>query len=61
MIQDAGDIDPNCAEFKQNVCVRCSQGAYFNNKNRCIVADPACKNFDSVSLRCTECYIGYAV
>lgn len=59
--QDQADIDPYCKQFKDNKCVECSVGAYFNANQVCVLADPSCKNFDTKSSRCIECYIGYAV
>ena len=31
--QDQGDLDPYCAEFVEDRCVKCSQGAFFNDDN----------------------------
>lgn len=52
--------DPNCRLFsKDNVCLNCSNGYYFNHDNVCIQVNPNCKAFDYSTLLCTQCYSGY--
>ena len=41
-----GVSDLNCAEFKNSVCTKCSQGFFFDEKNLCKAIDPQCRYFD---------------
>ena len=52
--------DPNCRSFnKDNVCLNCSNGYYFNQEKVCTQVNPNCKTFDYSTLLCTQCYNGF--
>lgn len=38
------ELDPNCNQFEGTKCVKCSQGAYFDNNGKCQIKDTNCKN-----------------
>lgn len=50
--------NPNCANFSNGVCVRCSQGYYMNGGN-CLQVSPLCNTFDQNYGNCLSCYQGY--
>lgn len=41
----------NCDLFQNNQCAKCSSG-YFLQNSTCVIANPICKNLDSISGRC---------
>ena len=56
-----GVSDLNCAEFKNSVCTKCSQGFFFDERNRCKAINPQCRYFDEISKVCGDCYPGYVL
>lgn len=53
--------DPNCNEFRDGVCVKCSFGFYFNNDNICTFIPSDCLDFSISEERCLQCYTGYTL
>lgn len=51
--------DPNCNQFKNGKCIKCSFGFYFNIENVCIQVPSECKSYDTKEQRCYQCYDGY--
>lgn len=41
------------------LCVKCSQGYYFNKDNICTKIPDDCQNFNITSRKCEGCYSGY--
>jgi len=54
-------IDPNCASFTNNVCVKCSKNYYFGIKGLCILANPLCQTFDPTNGKCLTCFQSYVL
>lgn len=55
-------LDPNCAEFKNGLCLRCSTGSFFDEKkNLCQLVDPLCKTFDPKNGSCLSCYPAFTL
>jgi hypothetical protein len=53
--------DPNCAEFLQGICARCSTGYVFQNNGQCGLVSSDCKTFDQSTGYCLSCYLGFAL
>lgn len=53
--------DAGCSEFKDNICVKCSEGYYFNDLKKCQLIPVTCQNFDIPSRACKGCYPGYSL
>ena len=53
--------DPNCSEFFEGICTKCSKGYLFLDNGKCGLVSPDCKEFNSFSGECTDCYLGYAL
>ena len=51
--------DPNCNEFVDGVCQKCSFGFYFNDEGVCTIIPNDCLNFSIEKRRCEKCYAGY--
>ena len=53
----------NCNQLDSNTgkCIKCSFGFYFDVNGNCIAQDPNCKNFNTASLTCTDCYPGFSL
>lgn len=49
----------NCAEWKDKVCMKCADRAYFNNQGKCTLVSEKCKTFDEQTGHCESCYEGY--
>ena len=48
--------DPNCAEWKNGMCMRCSFGSYFSPSGACAMVDPLCQTWDDRTGACRSCY-----
>ena len=53
--------DPNCAQFYQGVCLKCSTGFIFMDNGLCGLVNSNCKTFNNITGQCTSCYQGYQV
>jgi hypothetical protein len=53
--------DPFCAEFQNSICMKCSNGYYFEKDGKCTAADPLCATFDQMNGHCLSCFVGYQV
>ena len=53
--------DSNCAEWRDGLCMRCSQGTFFDPIGLCKPADPLCKTFSELDGRCLTCYVGFKI
>ena len=53
--------DSGCSEFQGQVCVKCSDGYYFNKLNVCQLIPVTCKDYDVQNARCRSCYPGYSL
>lgn len=53
--------DPNCAEFLQGICAKCSAGFFFKDDGMCGLVNSNCKTFDAVSGNCLTCYLGFSL
>lgn len=51
--------DPNCAEWADGLCMRCSKGTFFDPAGLCKNADPLCKTFSDLDGACLTCYTGF--
>ncbi len=58
-VQDVRDA--LCAEWNEDICIKCSFGAFFNSLGVCSQADSSCKAFNEVTGKCSSCYNGYSV
>ena len=56
---DVSAIDPNCAKFKDNYCIKCSKNFYFGLNGLCAAVDPLCNGYDEATGACTGCYSSY--
>lgn len=55
------DQDPNCAQFDDGFCIKCSSGFYFNDQGLCQLANPLCDTFDERNGDCTSCFLGFVL
>lgn len=54
------DLGCGTWDWKNQVCLKCSNRWFFNSENRCVPVDDNCNNYaDDGS--CTSCFPGYAV
>ncbi len=53
--------DPNCAEFFQGLCLKCSTGFIFMDNGLCGLVNSNCKTYNNITGQCTSCYVGYQV
>lgn len=53
--------DNNCAQFANNLCVKCSTGFIFNTNGVCTQVNAQCKAYDSNTGICLNCYLGYSL
>lgn len=53
--------DPNCAEFFEGLCTKCSKGFIFLDNGKCGLVSPDCKNYNTLTGACTECYMGFVL
>lgn len=53
-----GGRDPLCGEWRNQACVRCSEGSYMRRFG-CMVINSLCKEFDFENNVCVGCYKGY--
>lgn len=52
--------DPLCAEWQNDICLRCSFGSFFNPTAKlCTLIDSSCKSFNTITGKCLNCYDGY--
>lgn len=56
---EAGESDSGCSSFKNNECVECSFGFYFDSFRKCQQIPSTCSNFDIQNQVCIQCYPGY--
>lgn len=52
--------DPNCPEFKDNLCVRCLD-RYYLKSGACAAVNPLCKDYSAADGACQSCYPGYSI
>ena len=53
--------DKYCKEWKDNVCLECSQGSFLNVDNFCKLVNPLCKTYNRNNGFCTSCYPGFTL
>ena len=53
--------DPLCAEWLDEICVKCSDGSFVNTDGRCALVDPLCKTYDLLNGACLSCYQGFSL
>lgn len=56
---ELGVSDPNCNEFIDGVCQKCSFGYYFDEERVCQKIPDDCLDFRIDEKRCYQCYSGY--
>lgn len=50
--------DPNCLQYNNNMCQKCSQRFYVGTEGRCVPVNPLCQDSNERG-QCTSCYRGY--
>ena len=55
------ELDPNCNEYNNGDCLKCSFGYYFNDFRRCTLIPVDCANFDIPNRICRQCYSGFSL
>lgn len=50
-----------CAEWLDNVCVKCSLRFYFDFEANCVQVSDHCNTYNVFSGHCTTCYPGYSL
>jgi hypothetical protein len=48
--------DDNCAQWMDNICVKCSQGSFLSVAGVCELVDLLCQTYDERNGACTSCY-----
>jgi len=56
----AATLDVNCAQFNNNLCVKCSNNYYLNAQLVCTQNNPLCKTSSNTGT-CLTCYPGYVI
>ena len=55
-----GTADPNCREYQNRQCSKCSNG-FFVKQGKCTQVSTLCAKFDQNTGDCTACYPGYGL
>jgi hypothetical protein len=59
--RNASAIDPNCAAFQDNFCVKCSKNFVFGLNGACQAVDPLCNGYNAQTGACTGCFESYVL
>ena len=51
----------NCAEYVDNVCVRCASRTFLNSRKQCEKVSEDCRTYNDFTGACLSCYSGYAL
>jgi len=55
------DISTTCAQWLDDVCIKCSARAYYDINGNCVKVSDSCKTFNTFNGKCTTCYGGYSL
>jgi proprotein convertase subtilisin/kexin type 5 len=58
-ISAVSSLAAGCSQFNNSVCIKCSNGYYFDSNKTCVLADTLCKSFDQSNGDCLSCYAGF--
>ena len=54
-------VNSLCAQWKDRVCLKCAERAYFNDRSVCKEVSNNCATWDMLDGKCLTCYFGYDI
>lgn len=58
-VSAASNLAVGCSQFNNSICIKCSNGYYFDVNKVCTLADTLCRSFDQSNGDCLSCYSGF--
>lgn len=60
-IIDKNAESSNCAEYENDICIRCAERTFMNSMGLCEKVSEDCRTYNDFTGKCLSCYPGYLV